>query len=272
MSIVIPNKDHKSDLEKCIESIRNVNTYHNYEIIVVENNSVEEETFQYYRELEARAPQVKVLRWDREFNYSAINNYGVDNATGDYLLLLNNDIEIINPNTIESMLGMCQRQDVAAVGGRLYYEDNTIQHMGVIVGFGGVAAHAFTGMAEAEIHEARSYTACDYSAVTAACLMVRREDYLKVGGFDENCAVAFNDVDFCLKLRQLDKLIVYNPEAKLYHYESKSRGIEDTLKKQARVMGEIDWFVGKWPDIVRNGDPYYNKNLTMKTTGYQVRY
>lgn len=272
VSIVIPNKDHKSELEKCIKSIQTVNTYDNYEIIVVENNSVEEGTFQYYRELEARTPQVKILRWDREFNYSAINNYGVDNATGDYLLLLNNDIEIINPNTIESMLGMCQRQDVAAVGGRLYYEDNTIQHMGVIVGFGGVAAHAFTGMAEAEIHEARSYTACDYSAVTAACLMVRREDYLKVGGFDENCAVAFNDVDFCLKLRQLDKLIVYNPEAKLYHYESKSRGIEDTLKKQERFMGEIDWFVGKWPDIVRNGDPYYNKNLTMKTTGYQVRY
>lgn len=270
ISIVIPNKDHINDLRKCIDSIDTISDYRNYEFIIVENNSTEEQTFEYYKTIEEKE-NVKVLYWDKEFNYSAINNFGVSKASGDYILLLNNDTEIINPDCLSQMLGYCQREDVGIVGARLYYEDGSIQHAGVIIGFGGTAGHAFVGMYENEdIYMSRTKVACDYSAVTAACLMVKKEVFQQVEGLDENLKVAFNDVDFCMKVRKLGKLVVYNPNAKLVHYESKSRGYEDTPEKQARFASEVERFNKKWSDVLEKGDPYYNENLALDRSDFSV--
>ncbi len=271
ISIVIPNKDHISDLKKCIDSIDNLSDYKNYEYIIVENNSTEASTFEYYKDVEKR-DNVSVVYWDKEFNYSAINNFGVKHAKGEYVLLLNNDTEIINPDCLRQMLGYCQRDEVGIVGARLYYEDGAIQHAGVIVGYGGIAGHAFVAKYEEEnLYMSRTKVACDYSAVTAACLMTKKAIYEQVGGLDEEYKVAFNDVDFCLKVRAIDKLVVYNPNAKLYHYESKSRGLEDSPEKQDRFKGEIDRFASKWPDILRDGDPYYNENLALDRADFSIR-
>lgn len=271
ISIIIPNKDHIEDLKKCMTSIDEKSTYRNYEYIIVENNSEQEETFAYYRELEQR-DNVKVLYWDKEFNYSAINNFGVEQSHGEYVLLLNNDTEMINPDCLEQMLGYCQREDVGAVGARLYYEDGTIQHAGVVIGFGGIAGHAFVGLSEEEgLYQSRTKVACDYSAVTAACLMTKRSVYDQVGGLEEGFKVAFNDIDFCMKIRQTGKLVVYNANAKLYHYESKSRGLEDTPEKVERFNREIRLFHERWPEILEKGDPYYNVNLALDKADFSLR-
>lgn len=272
ISIVIPNKDHIDDLKRCMDSIDQNSTYKNYEYIIVENNSENPETFAYYQQLEAVNPKVHVVYWKGVFNYSAINNFGETYANGEYLLLLNNDTEIINPDCLEELLGYCMREDVGAVGARLYYEDDTIQHAGVVVGFGGIAGHCF-------VMQKRGYTgychriicAQDYSAVTAACMMVKRKAFNEVGGLSEELQVAFNDIDFCMKLRQAGYLIVYNPYAELYHYESKSRGLEDTPEKVARFNKEIETFAKKWPDILRDGDPYYNPNLTLESQDFSLK-
>ena len=272
ISIIIPNKDHTEDLKRCMDSIDQKSTYRNYEYIIVENNSTEEETFQFYKKLEAENPKAHVVYWDREFNYSAINNYGASFAKGEYILLLNNDTEIINEDCLEQLLGYCMRSDVGAVGARMYYEDDTIQHAGVVIGFGGIAGHCFvlqprgtTGYCH------RIICAQDYSAVTAACMMVKRSAFDQVGGLTEELAVAFNDIDFCMKLRNAGYLIVYNPYAELYHYESKSRGLEDTPEKVARFNKEIQIFERRWPDIMRDGDPYYNPNLTLKSQDFSLK-
>lgn len=271
ISIVIPNKDHIEDLKKCMKSIDDRSTYRNFEYVIVENNSEQQETFDYYKELEKRN-DVRLLYWPDEFNYSLINNFGVEHAKGEYILLLNNDTEIISPDCLEQMLGYCQRDDVGIVGARLYYEDNTIQHAGVIVGFGGVAGHAFVTLREEDgLYQSRTKVACDYSAVTAACLMIRKETFEAVGGLEEGFRVAFNDVDFCMKVRELGKLVVYVPQATLYHYESKSRGLEDTPEKLTRFNNEIDLFVERWPDILKNGDPYYNVNLALDAADFSIR-
>ncbi len=271
VSIVIPNKDHIDDLKKCMDSIDKLSDYRNYEFIIVENNSTNPETFEYYKEIEAR-DNVKVLYWDKEFNYSAINNFGVKSASGDYILLLNNDTEIINNDCITQLLSYCQRDEVGIVGARLYYQDGSIQHAGVVIGFGGIAGHAFVTLYEEDgLYMSRTKVACDYSAVTAACMMVKKEVFEQVGGLDETFKVAFNDIDFCMKVRSLGKLVVYNPNAKLYHYESKSRGLEDTPEKQERFLGEIERFTNKWPDILRDGDPYYNVNLALDRADFGVR-
>ena len=271
VSIVIPNKDHVDDLKKCIDAIEQRSTYRNYEIIIVENNSVQQETFAYYESL-VENPHIQVLYWQEEFNYSKINNFGVAHTKGKYILLLNNDTELISPDFITQMLGYCQRKDVGIVGARLYFEDGTIQHAGVIVGIGGIAGHAFSAMDEqAGIYQLRTSVACDYSAVTAACLMISRETFDAVGGLDPEFQVAFNDVDFCLKVRKLGKLVVYVPQAKLYHYESKSRGKEDTVKKQKRFHSEMQLFQSRWVDILATGDPYYNMNLALDAFDFSVR-
>ena len=214
ISIIIPNKDHTDDLKRCMDSIDSKSTYQNYEYIIVENNSTEEKTFRFYKDLEENHPKARVVYWDREFNYSAINNYGASFAKGEYLLLLNNDTEIINDDCLEELLGYCMRGDVGAVGARMYYEDDTIQHAGVVIGFGGIAGHCFvlqprgtTGYCH------RIICAQDYSAVTAACMMVKKSAFDQVGGLTEELAVAFNDIDFCMKLRAAGYLIVYNPYA-----------------------------------------------------------
>ncbi len=272
VSVIIPNKDHHSDLDTCIRPIIEKGTYRNLEFIVVENNSTDPETFAYYESIQNEFPQVRVIRWDREFNFSAINNFGASYAKGEYLLFLNNDTELIAENFIEEMLGFCQRDDVGAVGARLLYQDDTIQHAGVVVGFGGVAGHTFIGLHKAvSSYFHRAMCAQDYSAVTAACMMSKKSVFNEVGGFSEDFAVAFNDIDYCMKVRSLGKLIVYAPYALLYHYESKSRGLEDTPEKVDRFNREVAKFAKKWPDILRDGDPYYNPNLTLRKSDFSLR-
>ena len=272
VSVIIPNKDHRQDLDLCIRSISERATYKNLEFIVVENNSTEPETFAYYEKIQREFPNVRVVRWEREFNYSAINNFGVTFAKGEYLLFLNNDTEPIEPKFIEEMLGLCQRDDVGIVGARLLYQDDTIQHAGVVVGFGGIAGHTFIGLHKAEnsyFHRAMSTQ--DYSAVTAACMMSKKSIFQQVGGFTKELAVAFNDIDYCMKVRAAGKLVVYNPYALLYHYESKSRGLEDTPEKIARFNREIRIFADRWPEILEKGDPYYNPNLTLRKSNFALR-
>ena len=232
VSIIIPNKDHTADLDLCMRSILEKSVYKNLEFIVVENNSTVPETFEYYEKIQKEFDFVHVVKWEREFNYSAINNFGVTFAKGEYLLFLNNDTEIINPESIAEMLGFCQREDVGIAGARLLYSDETIQHAGVVVGFGGIAGHTFIGLHKAESsYFNQAMCARDYSAVTAACMMSKKSLFEKVGGFSEYLAVAFNDIDYCMKIRSLNKLVVYAPYALFYHYESKSRGLEDTPEK-----------------------------------------
>ena len=242
------------------------------EYLIIENNSEKEETFAYYRKLEEENPKARVIYWDGVFNYSAINNFGVQHAKGEYLLLLNNDTEIINKDCIEELLGYAMRPDVGAVGARLYFEDDTIQHAGVVIGFGGVAGHCFVQQKRNETGYChRIICAQDYSAVTAACMMVKREAFEKAGGLSEALQVAFNDIDFCLKLQRVGYLVVYNPYAELYHYESKSRGLEDTPEKIARFNREIAVFEKRWPEILKNGDPYYNPNLTLDSQDFSLK-
>lgn len=271
LSIIIPNKDHVADLRKCMDSIEEKSTYRNFEFIIVENNSTEEETFAYYKEIETR-DNVTVLYYKGDFNYSKINNFGVAQAKGEYILLLNNDTEMIEPDSIKEMLDVCMRPDVGIAGAKLLYEDNTIQHAGVIVGFGGIAGHAFIGQdKEDNGYFSRSISVQDLSAVTAACLMVRKSVYEEVGGLDEEYKVAFNDIDFCLKVRKAGYLVVYNPYAQFYHYESKSRGLEDSADKVARFQREIALFGERWGDILEKGDPYYNPNLTLDKADFSLK-
>ena len=265
ISIIIPNKDHTDDLIKCLRSIREKNTYENIEILIVENNSQKKRTFKDYRRIMYEDSRVKVLYWKGEgFNYPEINQYGVDHAAGEYLLFLNNDTEMIGSDCIKEMLSYCMREDVGAVGARMYYEDGTLQHGGVIIGLGGVAGHAFLGIdGDSPGYFARAQVIHDLSAVTAACMMMKKRVYEEVGGFDSKFAVAFNDVDLCLKIRKAGYLIVYDPYAELIHYESKSRGYEDTEEKIERFHGEVNLFQTRWKDFLKKGDPYYSPNLTL---------
>lgn len=271
VSIIIPNKDEKETLKDCIESIRKKTEYENYEIIIVENNSTTEEIFQYYKEL-SQDSRIRLLRWKKEFNYSAINNYGVSHARGEYLLFLNNDVKIITPGWIKEMLGVCQRPEVGAVGVKLIYPDNTIQHAGCVIGIGGIAGHMFVDMPANRtgyLHKASILQ--DMSAVTAACMMMKRTAFEEAGGFTEKLSVAFNDVDLCLKVRKNKKLIVYDPYVELYHMESKTRGAEDSTEKVRRFQEEIEYMRCQWIDILKNGDPYYNKNLSLTKWNYSLR-
>lgn len=272
VSIVIPNKDHVEDLKKCMDSIDEKSSYRNYEYVIVENNSTEKETFAFYQELEKRE-NVTVLYYKGGFNYSKINNYGVKYAKGDYILLLNNDTAIINEDCIWEMLSVCMREDVGVVGARLYYGDDTIQHAGVVIGFGGMAGHTFIGESRYDIgYMGRIICAQDYSAVTAACLMTKKSVYEEAGGLTEEFVVAFNDIDYCLKVRETGKLVVYNPLAELYHYESKSRGLEDTPEKIERFNGEVARLTERWASLLKQGDPYYNPNLTLDKADFSLKY
>lgn len=340
ISVVIPNKDHSADLDKAITSLAAGN-YKNLEFIIVENNSDQAETWNYYEALKKRFPEelpadfidpatavvapfaaftapastsdsatetasasfdptaesdsaashpaqvsayhsasasvlpqpiVKVVKWDGPFNYSAINNYGVQFTHGQYLLFLNNDIEEIDPDSIDEMIGYVQRDDVGICGARLLYPDEDIQHAGVIMGMGGIAGAAFVRTHDSDLsymHRAKCIQ--DYSCVTAACLLTKRSLFDEVGGFTEKLAVAFNDVDYCMKVRALGKLVVYNPYAKFYHYESKSRGMEDTPEKLARFHSEILTFGTTWKDILRDGDPYYSPVLTFRKANFALK-
>lgn len=271
ISIIIPNKDEKETLQKCLESIWKTSAYHRYEIIIVENNSTEPETFEYYKKIDGQNG-VHVVYWKNGFNYSALNNFGFAHAKGDYILCLNNDITVITPDWLERMLGQCQRSQVGIVGAKLYYPDNTIQHAGVIVGIGGVAGALFVAMPrERSGYLRKAILQQDLSAVTAACMMVDRKAWEAVGGFCEELAVAFNDIDFCLRVREKGYLVVYEPNVEMYHYESKSRGYEDTPEKQMRFKSEIDYMKERWKKILQEGDPYYNPNFSLKTCDYSLK-
>ena len=271
VSIIIPNKDNKSDLKKCIESVLK-STYKNYEIIVVENNSVKEDTFKYYELLEKEYDNIKVVYSDiKGFNYPKINNIGVEHSTGEYIILLNNDTEVITTDWIENMVGICKREDVGIVGAKLLYPDDTVQHAGVVIGIGGVAGHINLNIKENDPgYFSRANVINNFSAVTAACLMIKREIFDKVKGLEEKYAVAFNDIDLCLKVRKEGYLVVYTPYAKLHHFESKSRGAENTKEKKARFAKEIDLFKDNWFEILEKGDPYYNINLRLDKVNFSI--
>lgn len=271
ISIIIPTKDHIDDLQKCMNSIEEKSTYRNFEFVIVENNSTEQETFDYYNSIEG-LDKVQVLYYKGDFNFSKINNFGVKHAKGEYLLLLNNDTEIINPDCLKEMLGYCMRDDVGIVGARLYYPDDTIQHAGVVLGFGGMAGHTFIGCSRYDNgYFSRIICAQDYSAVTAACMMTKKSVYEEVGGLTEEFKVAFNDIDFCMKVRDKGYLIVYNPAVELYHYESKSRGLEDTPEKIERFNSEVNRFLDRWDQQLKAGDPYYNVNLSLNRADFGLR-
>lgn len=271
ISILIPNKDHGDDLKRCIDSIRK-SAYENYEIIIIENNSEKQETFDLYHELTRRDPRIRLVTWQGHFNYSAINNMGVRHARGEYLLFLNNDTELRGDGVLSELLGLCQRPDVGAVGARLYYGDGAIQHAGVILGMGGIAGHAFAGEpGSATGYCRRIICTQELSAVTAACLMMKKKDFEAVGGFDEGLEVTFNDVDLCLKLRAAGLWVVYAPYAELKHYESRSRGAEDTPEKVERFHREIRRFAARWERELEKGDPFYNPNLTLRRNDFTLR-
>ena len=271
VSILIPNKDHIDILKQCIRSLKEKATYTNYEIIVIENNSTEPATFEYYDKL--KKDGIQVLYYPEfGFNYSAINNWGVKNCKGEYLLFLNNDIEVITPDFIEKMLSNCERPGIGAVGAKLYYPDNTIQHAGIIIGIGGIAGHAFLNLPRARsgyLHKASLQM--NVSAVTAACMMVSRKIFDLVGGFEETLSVAFNDVDLCLRIQKAGYHNVYNPHVEMYHHESKSRGTEDSEAKARRFQTEIEFMRTNWIQLLKSGDSCYNPNLTLASWNYGLR-
>lgn len=266
VSIVIPTKDQVNILETCLRSILTKSTYDNYEIVLIENNSTEPETFEYYSNIISRYPnKIRLCRWEHEFNFSKLMNFGARCAKGDYLLLLNNDTEIITPNWIELMLGICSQPNVGIVGARLLYPDDTVQHAGVNV-TGIVAGHIGRDLPK----DNWGYFALldaqrELSAVTAACMMTRRSTFERADGFTEDLQVAFNDVDYCLKVRELGEKVIYSPEIELYHYESVSRG-QDTVsvEKQIRFQREIAYMRNRWAERYVLGDPYWNPNFADK--------
>ncbi|MEE3392587.1 MAG: glycosyltransferase family 2 protein [Lachnospiraceae bacterium] len=296
VSIIIPNKDQVPTLKRCIDSIIAKTSYDNYEILVVENNSEEQETFEYYRELaglyaseksdddgpsadhagkvssDTTHEKIRVITYKGIFNYSAINNFAVKESHGSYLLFLNNDTEVINGEWLTEMLSLCIQEDTGAVGAKLLYPDETIQHAGIIVGIGGMAGHSHKYLpADAHGYMNRLMMTQEVSAVTGACLLVSRTDFEYAGGFDEDFKVALNDVDLCLKILKNGKKNLFTPFARLYHYESKSRGLDTSPERRKRLEEETVSFVHKWKDFMDNGDPYYNINLSLRYEDFRER-
>ena len=274
VSIIIPNKDHVDDLSRCVESIINLSTYDNYEIVIVENNSETAEIRTYYEEI-SRHPRVQVVEYKGDFNYSKINNFGVQYAKGEYLLLLNNDTEVITPDWMEELLMYAMRKDVGVVGAKLYYPDKTIQHAGIVIGLGAhrTAGHTHYRIPEANVgYMGKLCYAQDVTAVTGACMMVSKALYEELGGLDESFTVALNDVDFCLRVREIGLLNIFTPFAELYHYESKSRGSDKKDERALRYQQESDRFRVKWADALAKGDPYYNPNFSLDHSDFTVNW
>lgn len=274
ISIVIANKDHTEDLKRCIASILEKSTYDHFEIIVVENNSTEPEIFAYYDWIRQQDERVRVVTYEGAFNYSAVNNLGVREAAGDYILLLNNDTQVITVNWMEELLMYAQREDVGAVGAKLYYANKTIQHAGVVIGLGAhrTAGHTHYGQSRENLgYMGRLCYAQNVSAVTGACLLVKKALYEEVGGLEEEFAVSLNDVDFCLKLRKRGYLNVFTPFAELYHFESISRGLDDRGEKALRYERESAMFREKWKQELEAGDPYYNPNFSLDRSDFSLK-
>lgn len=278
ISIVIPNKDHAADLKRCITSILEKSTYENYEIVVVENGSETKEIFDYYTSLKDY-DNIRVVTYEKPegqngFNYSAVNNFGVKQTKGDYILLLNNDTEVITVNWMEELLMYAQREDVGAAGAKLYYGNKTIQHAGVVLQLGAhrTAGHSHYGQSRENLgYMGRLCYAQNVSAVTGACLLVKKSLFKEVGGLDESFAISLNDVDFCLKLREKGLLNVFTPFAELYHYESVSRGLDDSGEKAERYNRESAHFREKWKTVLEKGDPYYNPNFSLDRSDFALK-
>ena len=265
VSVLIPNKDHTDDLDRCLQSLYKNAGYDNFEVLVIENNSADPATFDYYQKLAAdpAKPNCRVLTYKGGFNFSAINNFGAREARGEYLLLLNNDIEVLSGDFLRELLSYAQRPDVGAVGAKLYYPDDTIQHAGVLMGINGSAGHSHKSYPRTAVGDMyRLVTTQNYMAVTGACLMTRASLYREMGGLDEqDFAVAYNDVDYCLKLWQKGYLNVYTPRAEAYHYESKSRGLDTTGENARRYEREKAAFYARYRPWIDNYDPYYNPHF-----------
>ena len=273
VSILIPNKDSVKLLKNCINSILKLTTYSNYEIIIIENNSEKKKTFKYYKELE-KIEKIKIINYpEKGFNYSKIINFGVKNVNGEYVVQLNSDTKLLTPNWLEKFIGYAERKDIGAVGARLYYKDKSIQHAGISIGICGLAANLFVNTPKGvHAYLGRECTTRNVSAVTGACLFSRKSVYEEVGYMDEEkFAVAFNDVDFCLKLREKGYLIVYNPYIEFMHYESKTRGYEVTEEKKARFEKESNNFKNKWKEMLKKTDPYSNINFSNNNANCTIR-
>jgi len=266
-----PNKDHVDDLKRCVYSILEKSSYRNFEILIIENDSADDATFLLYKDLQQHS-NINVIEYNQKpFNFSKINNFAVGYAHGNVLLFLNNDTEVINSDWLESMLEYAIRPEVGIVGAKLYYPDGSIQHAGMILGISGIAgltykhaSHTSTG------NFYRLLLPQNLSAVTAACLMIKREVFSELGGFDEQYALAASDIDLCLKALSNDYLIVWTPYSELYHHESKTRGNENTKQKRARFDGEIARFRQKWSTELERGDDYYNPNLTLSSENFSI--
>jgi GT2 family glycosyltransferase len=271
VSIIVPTRNQQAVLKPCIESILSSTEHIACEIIVMDNGSDEPPTLAYLASIAAH-PRVRVFRDEQPFNYSRLNNRAVALARGEYLVLLNNDTEVISPDWLQTMLGIMSQPDVGAVGAKLLYSNGSVQHGGVIIGLGGVAGHAHLHRARSEGgYFGRAQLQQEFGAVTGACLMVRKRDYEAVGGLDEtNLAIAFNDVDLCLKLRALGRRIVWTPFAELFHHESLSRGKEDTPEKQRRFADEVRFMRSRWHEDLVRGDPGYNPNLSLRNRDFAL--
>jgi len=273
VSIIIPFKDKPELLKMCLDSIIQLTTYKNFEIIGISNNSETQEIFDEMKRFEAMDNRIKFYEYNYPFNFSEINNHAVlTYAKGSHIILLNNDIEIITPDWIESMLELSQRKNTGAVGAKLYYPNDTIQHAGVIIGIGGVAGHSHKHHdAKHPGYFTRLSLIQNYSAVTAACLLIKKEIFEELDGLDdENLAIAFNDIDFCLRIKELGYLNTFTPYCEAYHHESISRGYEDTVEKQLRFSKEVMYMQKRHKSILLNGDPYYNKNLTLEHENFEL--
>jgi len=271
VTIVIPTRDGVELLARCIDSITSRSTYAPYDIVILDNGSSLPESLAYFERAQQDA-RVSILRVDEPFNFSRLNNLAAARARGALLCFLNNDMEVISPNWLEEMVSLADRDDVGAVGAMLYHSDDTVQHGGVILGLGGVAAHAHRGMLRGDVgYFGRAALTQTLSAVTAACLMVRKKAFEGVGGFDEALAVAYNDVDLCLRLRQAGLRNVWTPFAELYHFESASRGADTQGAARARLLSEAELLRTRWSDAL-DADPYFNPNLSLDRPDFALAY
>jgi len=265
ISIIIPNHNHPEDLTKCIDSIINYSTYKNIEVLIIENNSTDENIFNIYKKLETYG-NIKILEYHHPFNFSKINNFAVHSAKGEVLLFLNNDTEVITKNWLDQMVAFAIRPDIGVVGAKLFYPDDTIQHGGVIIGMGGIAGHAYKGKSKIESEGIlRLIVPQNYSAITGACMMMKKSIFIEIDGFDPAFQLAFGDIDLCLRIQEKGYRNVWIPYAELYHFESKTRGYENTPEKIERFTFEKMVFRKKWHDKLEEGDPYYNPNLTLNS-------
>jgi glycosyltransferase involved in cell wall biosynthesis len=262
VSIIIPNHDHTADLRHAVESILTKSTYENFELLIIENNSVEPETFALYEELKAQDARIRVLDWQQPFNYSMVNNWAARETRGDMLLFLNNDTEVITPGWIEELLMHAARPGVGSVGAKLYFPNNTIQHAGVVIGRDEVAIHAYEGFSrDMTGHGMQLVLTRNVAANTSACMMVSREAFDFVGGFDENYVLAYGDVDLCLRLLEAGRINVWTPFAELYHIGSSTRGYERTPAQIARHEDEVGRFKQRWQNLLNLGDLYFSQSL-----------